>query len=171
MSPSLTGSVDATAKSNIAAPKDETYENDTRLSRPKPGARSTFRENTEARALFIDLHQDQFWNPWGMEERATDLERAQQIMEEWQRAEPDHKPKSRLVVTEILPYISNVISRALVDRATDRREATSKATMVTENNIHVLIIGVPDITSDTTCSRETSDNEGGYVASSRKVIT
>lgn len=56
--------------------------------RPRDGATSTFEENIAARALFRDLHEDEFWNPWRLDERAEDLERAVAVMEQWERAEP-----------------------------------------------------------------------------------
>lgn len=45
--------------------------------------------------MFLDLHRDEFWNPWRLEEQAAELERAQQIMEEWERAEPGFKRKTK----------------------------------------------------------------------------
>jgi hypothetical protein len=62
-----------------------------RLWRAKPGATSTFEENVAAGALFIDLNHDQYWNPWWMQEQAAELERALQVIEEWERAEPSFK--------------------------------------------------------------------------------
>lgn len=112
----------AMAKSNVATPKDEVYEQDGRLWRPKPGATSTFKEIIEARALFIDLHQDQFWNPWRMEEQAADLERAQQIMEEWERAEPDHKPKTKRQLDAEMKRWDRDFEREQAERAVKRQE-------------------------------------------------
>lgn len=68
------------------------FSDGTRLWRAKPGATSSFDESCTARALFVDLHHDQFWNPWRMEEEAAALERAEVVMEEWARAEPDFVP-------------------------------------------------------------------------------
>ena len=45
------------------------YSDGTRLWRPKRGATSTFEENVAARELFVDLHRDEFWNPWRLEAR------------------------------------------------------------------------------------------------------
>lgn len=56
-------------------PRDETLEHEGLFWRAKPGATSTFEESVAARALFIDLHHDEFWNPWRMEEEAVALER------------------------------------------------------------------------------------------------
>lgn len=71
--------------------KADAYSDGERLWRAKPDATSTFEENVAARELFIDLHHDEFWNPWRIEEQAAELERAQQIMEQWERAEPNFR--------------------------------------------------------------------------------
>ena len=75
--------------------KAHVYSDGERLWRAKPGATSTFEENVTARELFIDLHHDEFWNPWRIEEQAAELERAQQIMEQWERAEPNFRRKTQ----------------------------------------------------------------------------
>lgn len=75
--------------------KADVHSDGERLWRAKPGATSTFEENVAARELFIDLHQDEFWNPWRIEEQAAELERAQQIMEQWERAEPNFRRKTK----------------------------------------------------------------------------
>jgi hypothetical protein len=74
---------------------DGVYSDGSRLWRAKRGATSTFEESAAARSLFLDLHADQFWNPWRMEEQAADLERAERIMQEWQRAEPGFRRKTK----------------------------------------------------------------------------
>lgn len=71
------------------------YSDGARLWRARPGATSTFEQNTAARQLFMDLHRDQFWNPWRMEDQASELARAEQVMAEWERAEPDFKPQTK----------------------------------------------------------------------------
>src|SRR3954454_2731910 len=71
------------------------YSDGTRLWRATPGATSTFEENIAARQLFVDLHNDEYWNPWRLEEHTAELERAQQIMQEWQRGEPGFKPMTK----------------------------------------------------------------------------
>lgn len=78
----------------VALPPD-VFSDGERLWRAKPGATSTFEENVAARELFMDLHQDEFWNPWRMEEEAAELERAMAIMEQWERAEPGFKRKTK----------------------------------------------------------------------------
>lgn len=70
---------------------DGVYEHGGLLWRPKPGATSKFEENLAARALFLDLHRDEFWNPWRIEERAGELALALETMEQWERAEPGFK--------------------------------------------------------------------------------
>jgi hypothetical protein len=84
----------ATDSGTVALPEG-VYSDGERLWRTKPGATSTFEENVAARALFIDLHTDESWNPWRMDEEAAALECAREVMEEWERAEPDFKPKSK----------------------------------------------------------------------------
>lgn len=67
------------------------YSDGERLWRAKVGATSTFEDNIAAHELFMDLHHDEFWNPWRMEAQAEDLEHAQAVMEEWERAEPSFR--------------------------------------------------------------------------------
>ena len=66
-----------------------------RLWRRKPGATSSFEENVAARELFIDVHRDEFWNPWRLEEQAAELERAEEVMQQWERAEPGFRRKTK----------------------------------------------------------------------------
>lgn len=82
---------DMPTDSGQATRKGDVYSDGERLWRAKPGATSTFDENVAARELFIDLHHDEYWNPWRIEEHAAELERAQQIMEQWERAEPNFR--------------------------------------------------------------------------------
>jgi hypothetical protein len=44
-----------------------------------------------ARALFREINDDATWNPWVTEDRAKDLERAMDVMDQWRRAEPNHR--------------------------------------------------------------------------------
>ncbi|MFI7517045.1 hypothetical protein ACIBVK_26485 [Micromonospora echinofusca] len=74
---------------------DDVFEHEGLWWRAKKGATSTFEESVAARALFLDLHRDEVWNPWRMEEEAAGLERAEQIMGEWERAEPGFKRKTK----------------------------------------------------------------------------
>lgn len=67
---------------------DGVFSDGERLWRARPSATSTFEESLAARDLFMDLHRDQFWNPWRMEDQTTELGRAQEVMQEWDRAEP-----------------------------------------------------------------------------------
>lgn len=82
----------AATESEKARPADGTHEHEGLLWRAKPGATSSFEEHVRATELFVDLHADQFWNPWRMEEEAAALERAQTVMDEWERAEPGFRP-------------------------------------------------------------------------------
>jgi hypothetical protein len=65
-----------------------TIEHDGKLWRPKRGAIANAEEFIAARSLFIQLHADAQWNPWVLDDRAADLDRAIEIMEQWPRAEP-----------------------------------------------------------------------------------
>lgn len=81
------------------------YSDGERLWRAKKGATSTFEENVAARELFMDLHRDEFWNPWRLEEQATELERAQEVMEESERAEQGFRRKTtRQVEAEMVRW-------------------------------------------------------------------
>lgn len=80
---------------DLAALPKGVYSDGTYLWRAKSGATSTFEDSVAARELFIDLHADEFWNPWRMEEQAAELERAERIMREWERAEPGFRRKTK----------------------------------------------------------------------------
>lgn len=51
-------------------------------------ATATAEEFVDARTLFIQIHEDAEWNPWVLDDRAPEIERAVAVMREWQRAEP-----------------------------------------------------------------------------------
>jgi len=51
-------------------------------------ATSTAEEFVDARTLFIQIHEDAEWNPWVLDDRAPEIERAMAVMQQWQRAEP-----------------------------------------------------------------------------------
>ena len=65
-------------------------EHDRMLWKPNSGATATAEEFIAARKLFIELNTDSRWNPWAREDRAADIDAAQAIMEQWERAEPGH---------------------------------------------------------------------------------
>ncbi|WP_328997888.1 hypothetical protein OHA18_25895 [Kribbella sp. NBC_00709] len=81
--------------SRIQTLPDGVYKDGERPWRAKKGATSTFEEHVAARRLFMELHRDEFWNPWRLEEQAAELERAQQIMGEWERAEPGFRRQTK----------------------------------------------------------------------------
>lgn len=56
-----------------------------------PGAATTAAEFLTARRLFLELHHESTWNPWVLEDRAEEIERAMEVMGHWTRAEPDHR--------------------------------------------------------------------------------
>ncbi|MFI6324791.1 hypothetical protein ACIBG8_45210 [Nonomuraea sp. NPDC050556] len=70
---------------------DSVLEHEGLLWKPRQGATSSAEEFLAARALFKDLHDDATWNPWVLNERAAELEQAEQIMGQWKRAEPGHR--------------------------------------------------------------------------------
>jgi hypothetical protein len=111
----------ATDSATVALPEGVCSDEE-RLWRAKPGATSTFEENVAARALFVDLHQDQFWDPWRMEEEAAALERAQQIMEEWDRTEPDFKPKTKRQLDAEMKGWDREFERERADREAQRQK-------------------------------------------------
>ena len=92
-----------------------------RLWRARPGATSTFEESVTARALFVELHKDQFWNPWRMEEEAAALGRAQEVMEEWERAEPDFQPKTKRQLDAQMKQWDRDFERRQAERETLRQ--------------------------------------------------
>lgn len=79
----------------IAELPDNVIEHEGMLWRPKQGASSSPEDFLAARALFIELHRDSRWNPWVLEDRADDLERAQTVMTDWTRAEPGHRTMTK----------------------------------------------------------------------------
>ncbi len=58
------------------------------LWKPLPGATATAEEFIAARDLFTEVHKDELWNPWVMEDRAEEYEHATSVMGQWTRAEP-----------------------------------------------------------------------------------
>lgn len=113
----------ATDSETVALPKG-VYSDGERLWRAKPGATSTFEENVAARALFVVLHTDQFWNPWRMEEEAAALERAREVMEEWERAEPDFKPKTKRQIDAEMKRWDRRFERRQAEREAQRQKNT-----------------------------------------------
>jgi hypothetical protein len=109
-------------ESGTVALSEGVYSDGERLWRARPGATSTFEENIAARALFVDLHEDQFWNPWRMHDEAAALERAQQVMEEWDRAEPDFKPKTKRQLDAESKRWDRDFERGQVEREAQRQK-------------------------------------------------
>jgi hypothetical protein len=66
-------------------------EHDGKLWRPKRRAIADVEQFIAARSLFIKVHADARWNPWVLDDRAADLDRAIEIMEQWTRAEPNFR--------------------------------------------------------------------------------
>lgn len=110
----------ATNSGTVALPEG-IYSDGVRLWRARPGATSTFEESVTARALFVELHKDRFWNPWRMEEEAAALERAQEVMEEWERAEPDFKPKTKRQIDAQMKQWDQDFERRQAEREAQRQ--------------------------------------------------
>ena len=98
------------------------YSDGSRLWRAKRGATSTFEDNVAARELFMDLHADQFWNPWRMEEQAAELERAEQVVQEWERAEPGFRRKTKRQLDAEMARWEREFDRGRVTREQRRQE-------------------------------------------------
>lgn len=113
-------------ESSTQALADGVFSDGGRLWRAKPGATSTFEENVAARALLIDLHQDEFWNPWRFEEQAAELERAQQVMQEWERAEPNFKRKTKRQLDAEMARWDRDFQRKQELREHDRQESLKR---------------------------------------------
>jgi hypothetical protein len=96
---------------------DSVIEHEGRLWKPKQGATSSAEEFLAAHALFIQLHRDSSWNPWVLDDRADELERAEQIIDEWTRAEPGHRPMTKKQLDAKL---------ARMDREFEARQAADK---------------------------------------------
>lgn len=97
------------------------YSDGTRLWRPKRGATSTFEENVAARELFVDLHRDEFWNPWRLEDQAAELEHAQHVMQQWERAEPGFRRKTKRQVAAEMARWDREAKEHQEQREKDRR--------------------------------------------------
>lgn len=71
---------------------DIVHEDGGTLWRRKPRATSSFEEFLHSREHWLELFQETDWNPWRKEELAPQMGRADQVGEEWERAEPDFRP-------------------------------------------------------------------------------
>jgi hypothetical protein len=68
-----------------------TIEHDGMSWKPRRGSTATSEEFIAARSLWIDLHADARWNPWVLDDRASDLDRAGDVIDQWARAEPNFR--------------------------------------------------------------------------------
>jgi len=66
--------------------------------RPRDGPTAGLDEFAQARALFWEMHRDSDWNPWAWADRADEYDAALLVMDQWERAEPNHR---RLTDAEI----------------------------------------------------------------------
>ncbi|MFF2842452.1 hypothetical protein [Paenarthrobacter sp. NPDC057981] len=72
------------------------------LVAPKPGATSTFEEYVAARATFMEISRDAWWNPWVYQDRALVERSALAVIEQWQRAEPGFRQRTDRELEEML---------------------------------------------------------------------
>jgi hypothetical protein len=70
---------------------DEVFEHGGLLWKRRPGARSTFEELAAARSFFMQTNEAALWDPWLRDDRASELDAAMEIMQEWTSAEPDFR--------------------------------------------------------------------------------
>jgi len=79
----------------MATSDEQTRQHDGILWRSKPGATSSFEEFLLTREHWLELFHEADWNPWGKEELEAERERADQVIEEWKRAEPNFTPLTK----------------------------------------------------------------------------
>lgn len=75
---------------NLTERPDGVIEHDGMLWKPRSLTASA-EEFIAARTLFAELNKDARWNPWIRDERKPDIDRAIEIMSQWQRAERGHR--------------------------------------------------------------------------------
>lgn len=66
-------------------------EHDGLLWKPRRGAPASAEEFIAARNLLIEINREATWNPWIRDERKADIDRAAEVMRQWQRAESGHR--------------------------------------------------------------------------------
>lgn len=64
---------------------------DGKLWKLRRNATASAAEFITARNAFREISQDSRWNPWVREDRADEYEQASMVMDQWRRAEPDHR--------------------------------------------------------------------------------
>jgi hypothetical protein len=70
----------------------QVFEHEGILWRAKPGASSSFDEYIYERGHWLELFWELDWNPWRKDELAPLEARCEQVLDEWERAEPDFRP-------------------------------------------------------------------------------
>lgn len=73
-------------------PHHKVYEHDGMLWKPLPGCDSTFEELIHAQRRWMQIFEETCWNPWRTDELTPQADHARQVMREWTRAEPNHRP-------------------------------------------------------------------------------
>ncbi len=74
-----------------AIPAPLVFEHNGMLWKPLPGCASTFDDLVCAQARWLEIFHETHWSPWRAEELAAEQERAHDVMQEWARAEPNHR--------------------------------------------------------------------------------
>lgn len=90
------------AATNTSGDLDGAFEHEGLLWKPKPDATSTWKEFLAARDQFVNLNKESIWNPWVLEDRADDIEQAMSVMDQWVRAEPGHRTRSKRQIDAML---------------------------------------------------------------------
>lgn len=101
---------------------DGVYSDSALLWRAKPGASTTFEDLLAARELFLDLHEDRDWNPWRFDAATDALERAKDIIGEWERAEPGFRQRTAAEVDEWMAQCDADFKREQAERKQQREK-------------------------------------------------
>lgn len=95
---------------------EQTYVHDDALWKPRLGATSTFADLLHAQGRVLEIWNETDWNPWREAELAEELAWTHQVMREWTRAEPDHRPMTKRRVAALNAGISRKVK---AERAAD----------------------------------------------------
>ncbi len=67
------------------------FEHDGTLWKPLPACASTFDDLVCAQKRWLEIFRETRWNSWRTDELAAEQERDRDVMQEWARAEADHR--------------------------------------------------------------------------------
>ncbi|WP_047521856.1 hypothetical protein [Microbacterium sp. ZOR0019] len=105
--------------------EQKVYEHEGTLWRPKSGCTSTFDDLLTAQRRWFEIFHETDWNPWREKELQPEVEWAEKVMGEWERAEPDHRPMTKRRVGAINAAITRRVRAAR--RADEARWEEAKA--------------------------------------------